>query len=319
MNKAPARKLKRLLESRLNTITKYDAAKSDGVFSQNRGFLLLQGRAARNDLRALPAHACGARGASGGVFDGLYPNPENGKLPSLEQLAAALRAIGCRGIETDYCALFLKTALVCRAAESIENNEETHKNAVEALRKLPEYPFERLYPEVCGAEQELLRDEGYRVSDETSRGVYRHLLAQAAVLRGETEQETAQTLVHTAEAENSSLFRALLETCRKKPRRAVLRVLCFVPLLLSLAVGVICRSAFVGLFLWLPLQAALSGLLIKILLHGERPVPVFAVRPGRSQTGKRKNADCGFCITSEARCVRPLAGAFGGHLPLRGK
>lgn len=274
MNKAPARKLKRLLESRLNTITKYDAAKSDGVFSQNRGFLLLQGRAARNDLRALPALRAGQKGLPA-VYSTVYTLTENGKLPSLEQLAAALRAIGCRGVETDYCALFLKTALVCRAAENIENNEETHKNAVEALRKLPEYPFERLYPEVCGAEQELLRDEGYRVSDETSRGVYRHLLAQAAVLRGETEQETAQTLVNTAEAENSSLFRALLETCRKKPRRAVLRVLCFVPLLLSLAVGVICRSAFVGLFLWLPLQAALSGLLIKFLLHGERPVPVL--------------------------------------------
>ena len=274
MNKAPVRKLNRLLGSRLNTITKYDAAKSDGVFSQNRGFLLLQGRAARNDLRALPAIRAGQKGLPA-VYSTIYALTENGKIPSIEQLAAALRAIGCRGVETDYCALFLKTALVCHAAESIENNEETLKNAVEALRKLPEYPFERLYPEVCGAEQELLRDEGYRVSDETSRGVYRHLLAQAAVLRGETEQETAQTLVNTAEAENSSLFRALLETCRKKPRRTVLRVLCFVPLLLSLAVGVVCRSAFVGLFLWLPLQAALSGLLIKFLLHGERPVPVL--------------------------------------------
>ena len=65
----------------------------------------------------------------------------------------------------------------------------------------------------------------------------------------------------------------------QKARRAVLRVLCFVPLLLSLAVGVVCRSAFVGLFLWLPLQAALSGLLIKILLHGERPVPVLRCDP----------------------------------------
>ena len=116
MNKAPARKLKRLLESRLNTITKYDAAKSDGVFSQNRGFLLLQGRAARNDLRALPALRAGQEGLPA-VYSTVYTLTENGKLPSLEQLAAALRAIGCRGIETDYCALFLKTALVCHAAE----------------------------------------------------------------------------------------------------------------------------------------------------------------------------------------------------------
>src|SRR5699024_8798546 len=128
MNKAPVRKLKRLLESRLYTITKFDAAKSDGVFSQNRGFLLLQGRAARNDLRALPALRAGQEGLPA-VYSTVYTLTENGKLPSLEQLAAALRAIGCRGVETDYCALFLKTALVCHAAESIENNEETHKNA----------------------------------------------------------------------------------------------------------------------------------------------------------------------------------------------
>ena len=59
MNKAPARKLKKLLAKRLHALTKYDAAKSDGVFSQNRGFLLLQGRAAKNDLRALPALRAG--------------------------------------------------------------------------------------------------------------------------------------------------------------------------------------------------------------------------------------------------------------------
>ena len=57
----------------------------------------------------------------------------------------------------------------------------------------------------------------------------------------------------------------------------------------------------------------------KIFIARRKTRAGFAVRPGRSQTGKRKNADCGFCITSEARCARPLAGAFGGHLPLRGK
>ena len=95
MNKAPARKLKRLLESRLNTITKYDAAKSDGVFSQNRGFLLLQGRAAKNDLRALPALRAGQKGLPA-VYSTVYTLTEDGTLPGLEQLAPALRAIGCR-------------------------------------------------------------------------------------------------------------------------------------------------------------------------------------------------------------------------------
>ena len=90
MNKAPVRKLKRLLESRLYTITKFDAAKSDGVFSQNRGFLLLQGRAARNDLRALPALRAGQEGLPA-VYSTIYAMTENGKIPSVEQLADAVR------------------------------------------------------------------------------------------------------------------------------------------------------------------------------------------------------------------------------------
>lgn len=311
MKKAPVRKLKRLLEKQLHALAsaKKEEAQNNSALFENRGYLLAEGQSVASELRHVPALCAGQNGLPS-VFCTLYAMTENGKLPPFEKLVKTLREIGCRGVETDYCALFLRAALLCRAAESLPKDAETLQNAVASLRDLPEYPFERVYAEVCDAEKILLQDTGYRASDTASRGVYRRLLAEKAVACGQTEAQTAQLLFSTAEAENTTVFRLLQPENAQTHRLAVLGALCAVPLLLSAAVGFLCRSAFTGIFLWLPLQAALSGLLARLLLRGVPPVPVLRCNTDAVRDSKAKTV-----IAVSALLPKPEAlGALQAHL-----
>jgi len=240
-----------------------------------------EGKAALRELRRADGSSmdffsalrvCRALCAGGGAPDG-------------EALAEALLRAKCKSAGVAAAPLALRLALIEEAIESARERNPSAavkllRGAVTGLRALPDMDFAAVLEQVSPLERCLRRDPAgvYPRMEESSRAVYRFLLARRAKKNGRGEEEEAQALLRRAmgaSGPESHVGAALLERAYH-PKRGAALLACetALPLLLAGAIALALRSWVLFPLLLLPLAALGRILLEAAFLRGVRPLPL---------------------------------------------
>ena len=218
-------------------------------------------------------------------------------LPESEALAGALLCTRCKSAGVALVPLALRLALVESAVNSMRTNDSAAQvkrlsDAITCLRAMPDIDFEQVSP----LERRLRRDPAgiYPRMEESSRAVYRHLLAQRAKKNRHSEEEEAQALLDRAAGAwtgaDKHVGTALLKQAYH-PKRGAALLVCesLLPVLLAGGAALALRSWFAFPLLCLPLTALCRVLLEAAFLRGIQPVPLPRVElngvvPGEGRT-----------------------------------
>ena len=202
-----------------------------------------------------------------------------------EALAQALLRARCNSAQTALAPLALRLALTEMAVNSIREQEPSAgvkllSGAVTGLRAMPDMDFAALLERVSPLERCLRRDPVgvYPRMEESSRAVYRHLLARRAKKTRRGEEEEAQALLNRAAGASGPerhVGAALLERAYH-PKRGAALLVCetILPLLAAGGIAAALRAWYVLPLLLLPLTALGRVLLEAVFLRGVRPLPL---------------------------------------------
>ncbi|MDR2687078.1 MAG: DUF3131 domain-containing protein [Oscillospiraceae bacterium] len=206
-------------------------------------------------------------------------------LPDSEALAEALLRARCKSAGVALAPLALRLALVENAVSSIRAKDPALQvklisGAVTGLRAMPDMDFAGVLERVSPLERRLRRDPAgvYPRMEESSRAVYRHLLALRAKKSGRGEEEEAQTLLDRAAGASGAdrhVGTALLKEAYR-PKRGAALLVCesLLPLLLAGGAALALRAWVAFPLLCLPLTALGRILLEAVFLRGVQPTPL---------------------------------------------
>ena len=202
-----------------------------------------------------------------------------------ETLAAALLRAKCRSAGVAALPLALRLALMEQAITSVRVDEPAQRikllrGAVTGLRAMPDMDFAAILEQASPLERCLRRDPAgiYPRMEESSRAVYRHLLASSARGKGRGEEAAAQALLDRAmgaSGPDRHVGASLLERA-VHPRRGAALLVCetALPVLLAGGLALALRAWVLFPLLCLPLTALGRVLLEAIFLRGAQPVPL---------------------------------------------
>jgi len=211
-----------------------------------------------------------------------------------EALAASLLRARCKSAGVALAPLALRLALIESAVNSAKDADvKSIGGAVTGLRALPDMDFAAVLEQVSPLERCLRRDPAgvYPRMEESSRAVYRHLLALRAKKKKRSEEEEAQSLLDRAAGASgpdrhvgTALFRQA-----HHPRRGAALLACesLLPILLAGALASLLQAWPLLPLLCLPLTALCRVLLEALFLRGTQSIPLPRVElagwsPGRA-------------------------------------
>lgn len=300
MRKATAKKLWRMLQNekkRLEALYKMGTeTKSSQPFFENFVFWSKEASPVLKELRRvhpLPIDAS----LLPRMFSALFRLTKDGKLPSYHTLLHELEPLALCADEIAYAELFLRAALLLRAAEGVERfssqktlsreislhplvtAEEESKTpffitALESLRTLSDFPFAELFAHLSPAEPLLLADMGYRLADEQTKNNYRHLLSLFAEKKGCSETEAASQALLTAKAKSTGIFSIFLEALSKKHTKYLLFLEPVFAAVCAVLLGKYLHAPLLILLSFFPFWAVFSSLLEPLFLHFNLSIPV---------------------------------------------
>ncbi|MCL2299220.1 MAG: DUF3131 domain-containing protein, partial [Firmicutes bacterium] len=247
----------------------------------NHYLLEREGKAALRELRRLKARPAD-------FFQALRICRDlcsGGNMPDGETLAQALLRDKCTSAGAAVVPLALRLALMEGAVRSIREKDPALRlkllsGAVTGLRALPDMDFAALLEQVSPLERRLRRDPAgvYPRMEESSRAMYRYLLAKRAKRNRRCEEEEARALLGRAMGASGPERHvgASLLARAYHPRRGAALLACesLLPVLLAGGIALALNAWLLLPLLCLPLTALGRALLEAAFLRGAQPLPL---------------------------------------------
>ena len=238
-------KLKRVIKADLKTIRdeykkelcKKEGKKNDWLLD-NFYLIEKEGRGVLGGLRNVSAIEVDKSGLPA-LYSAEFKLLCDGIIPDNNELAHKLSEFDFPLADTELAELFLRAALVSRAAQGVLESTSLLKNTICSFVKVGDMDFEELFKKCNSTEKLLCEDEVYRNSSSETKSYIRHIISKISAEDDKDEITVAEDAMATAKEKSLSAAEIILKQDRPKNKQKWLYGEIIVPAVLSVALGFI--------------------------------------------------------------------------------
>lgn len=259
MRRKSVNRLKRVIKTDLKTIRneyKKELAKKDGKKNNwlldNFYLIEKEGRGVLSELRNANAVIVDDSGLPY-LYSVLFKQLCDGIIPDAGSLAGELYKCGFSLSDTELSELFLRAALVSRAAQGVLENSALLKNTIGSFIKVGDIDFENLFKRSNSTERLLCEDKVYLNSTNETKSYIRHTISKTAQKNKKDEITVVKEAVRLSEENGLSVSEIILNQDHHKSQNKWIYAEISAPVILSAALGAVTGNYFLIPLCFIPL------------------------------------------------------------------
>lgn len=259
MRRKSVNRLKRVIKTDLKAIRneykkellKKDGEKNDWLVD-NFYLIEKEGRSVLSSLRNVNAIMVDKSGLPA-LYSVLFKQLCDGIIPENNKLAAEIIEYNFSLADIELSELFMRAALVSRAAQGVIEKSALLKNTISSFIKVGDMDFEEIYKKCNPTEKLLCKDNIYVNSTNETKSYIRHIISEISLKDKKDEITVAEEAVKLSSENGLSVSEIILRQDIRKNQKKWLYAEIVVPVILSAALGLLTGYYYLILLCFIPL------------------------------------------------------------------